>query len=82
MTWNYRIVERDDTMYPWFELRECYYDNEDTSNPHMWTANAALAGAETAAELRAQLAHMLEAFEKPPLKMSKLEAAARKAEEP
>lgn len=68
MSWNYRVVRScDSDGSPWYDIREAYYKDANTTHPHSITANGVRAGGETLLSLRKDLALMLAAFDKAPL---------------
>ena len=61
MTWNYRMVRRND----YIEIHEVYYNDEGESI--MVTENAVAVGGEDEAEVMGDMKHYLEAIAKPVL---------------
>jgi hypothetical protein len=81
MTWNYRVVIRQDPDDPseQFGIHEVYYDS--SGQIEAWTEEPCTPFGESLAELAADIEHMGQALSKPPLKESELiEHSARRAE--
>ena len=76
MTWNYRVIS---TPYPseaheesrTFEVHEVYY--HDDGDIHCVTEGSVSPFGETEEEIRADMAHFQEAFNKPILRMEDIE---------
>lgn len=60
--WNYRVVEKSGS----FSVHEAFYD-DGVETPHSITENEMSPYGETLEELKEDLEHYLEAFEKPVL---------------
>jgi len=68
MSWNYRVMKRktkdtNEEIVEFLEIHEVYYDSEGSIE--WYTKNGVSVGGSDLGELRADLAHMLEALKKP-----------------
>jgi hypothetical protein len=65
MSWNYRVVRRQDESGIWYGIHEVYYS--DDGRPTACTEDAVKPGGDTLEELRNDIRYFKEALEKPVL---------------
>lgn len=69
MTWNFRVVRESTEGFPWYSIREVYYDRHGKVGD--WTEKPVAPLGESLDELRADLARMAEALNHPTLEETK-----------
>ena len=65
--WNYRVIYTKHGNDNIFQIHEVYYNADDSI--HAWSKNAIAPMGESLKELKGDIKHFLEAFEKPVLEL-------------
>jgi hypothetical protein len=68
MTWNYRIIQRQEGGEDRFGIHECHYKMRGAAVPDLWSSVPVKPYGETPDDLRADLDLMARAFDKPILR--------------
>lgn len=66
MSWNHRVIVRfESNGTPYFEIHECYYEDQNREIPTSWTENAIPVHGDNIDELKETLERMLRACNTP-----------------
>jgi hypothetical protein len=63
MSWNYRVLKRNNGKSDYYAIHEVYYRPDDT--PEYWTTASIRPYGRSPAELQEDLSHMREALQQP-----------------
>lgn len=67
LTWNYRVIRKEQDGEIWFQIHECFYDKKKDKIPTSWTVHAIAPIGETLKDLKWTLKMMKRCLKKPVL---------------